>query len=183
MMGSRSCQRCYTHLVVCRPTICNHHADLSLDGFIRHSLREIDCQEDRVPLLSGGIAGRLQQHFHRVRKAVIRSLSEIQCYRCLHPVLSKLLSASSSGYLVGSYQWPRPPTGNPRRTNILRMALTTLLVKGDSILAICELTLASPDTERRSIYRHRCILVGLMNDAKFLLAARLFTANALRVAR
>ena len=78
-----------------RITIRDHDAILPLNGFIGHSLGQIDGEEDGIHLTANGVEWSFKQDCDTVL-IVCQPLGSVSDSR---PVLSKLLSANSSGYL------------------------------------------------------------------------------------
>ena len=116
---------------ICCLTVRNHDRIFALYGLIGHGSGQINGQKHRVFLPPGRVEGCFQQHFI-VSGIVDSTLLGIIAEVLSHPVLSKLLSASSSGYLHHPHQ-PHFMSSQAGRTNSLRMALTTALEKGEAL--------------------------------------------------
>lgn len=84
-----------------RHTVRDDDGIITLDGFVCHGFGEVYSKQDRVHLAAQRVEGRLQEHWGK-RKVNTLFFSRIYLLSpasvmFLHPVLSKLLSASDSG--------------------------------------------------------------------------------------
>lgn len=84
-----------------RHTVRDDNGIITLDGLVSHGFSEVYSEQDRVHLAAKRIEGRLQEHWGKRKVNTVFFFCRLSVSRAsfmfLHPVLSKLLSASDSG--------------------------------------------------------------------------------------
>lgn len=82
-----------------RHTVRDDNGIITLDGLVGHRFGEVYSKQDRVHLAAQRVEGRLQEHWGERKVNTLFFLVYLSpaSFMFLHPVLSKLLSASDSG--------------------------------------------------------------------------------------
>lgn len=116
-------------------TVGHHNRVLALDRFICDGCGEVNGQQDRVLLAPRWIEGGFKEHWEDVALQLSMLSGYLGAVSHSRPVLSKLLSASDSGYLEQACQPQLQHCGElpPRidETYSFLIELTTARVNGE----------------------------------------------------